>query len=99
MAENRLDANRGIGSPNVTGLSQQVHSVLVCFMSLLQQNLPENVCHYYYYYYYYIIIIIITIIIIIIIKLSLSSLSLSSLSLLLLLLLLLLLVGTLQKRD
>ena len=98
MAENRLDANRGIGSPNVTGLSQQVHSVLVCFMSLLQQNLPENVCHYYYYYYYYYIIII-TIIIIIIIKLSLSSLSLSSLSLLLLLLLLLLLVGTLQKRD
>ena len=53
LAENRLDANRGIGSPNVTGLSQQVHSVLVCFMSLLHQNLPENVCHYCYYYYYY----------------------------------------------
>ena len=44
---------RGLWSPTVTGPSQQVHSVLVCFISLLEQNLPETVCCYYYYYYYY----------------------------------------------
>ena len=58
------DPNRGLGSPNVTGPPSQLHSecyiviviiiiiiiiiILVCFMPLLQQNLPENVCCYYY---------------------------------------------------
>ena len=34
----------GLWSPTVTGPYQQVHSVLICFISLLEQNLPENVC-------------------------------------------------------
>ena len=43
----------GLWSPTVNGTYRQVHSVLVCFISLLEQNLPENVCCYYYYCYYY----------------------------------------------
>ena len=41
----------GLWSP--TGPYRQVHSVLVCLISLLEQNLPQNVCCYNYYYYYY----------------------------------------------
>ena len=43
----------GLCSPTVTGPYRQVHSVLVCFISLLEQNLPENVCCYYYYYHHH----------------------------------------------
>ena len=43
----------GLCSPTVTGPYWQVHSVLVCFISLLEQNLPKNVCCYYHYYYYH----------------------------------------------
>ena len=48
-----LTPPRGLWSQTVTGPSQQVHSVLVCFISLLEENLPESECCYYYYYYYY----------------------------------------------
>ena len=43
----------GLWSPTVTGPYRQVHSVLVCFISLLEQNLPENVCCYNYYYHHH----------------------------------------------
>ena len=43
----------GLWSPTVTGLYRQVHSVLVCFISLLKQNLPENVCCYYHYHHHH----------------------------------------------
>ena len=43
----------GLCSPTVTGPYWQVYSVLVCFISLLEQSPPENVCCYYYYYYHH----------------------------------------------